>query len=436
MAQSGAAHGVAEIIARAHHGSVSKEQRALIEEDLKAGRLPVRRGHLQPRARHRHGRGRPRRPGRVAAVGRQRPAARRPRRPPGRRGVARRAVPQAPRRPGADRRRGRADAHRARSRRCKVPANPLDVLAQQIVACVAVDTWDADELFDARTPGGVRSRRCPGPPSTPPSTCSSGRYPSDEFAELRPRLVWDRVANTLTGRPGAQRLAVTSGGTIPDRGLFGVFLVGREGGAGSASSTRRWSTSRGSATSSRSVRSSWRIEDITHDRVLVSPAPGQPGRLPFWKGDALGRPAELGARRRRVRPRGGRAARRARPSSARRPPGSTSSRPATWSRSSPSSARTPATSPTTAAARRAVSATSSATGGWSSTPPTAPQVHGPWALAIGARLRERFGIDAQAMAGDDGIVMRIPETDAPSPQAPACPVPNSSCSSPTRSTTW
>ena len=123
----------------------------------------------------------------------------------------------------------------------------------------------------------------------------SGRYPSDEFAELRPRLVWDRVAGTLTGRPGAQRLAVTSGGTIPDRGLFGVFLVGaRTGSRGSASSTRRWSTSRASATCSRSARRSWRIEDITHDRVLVSPAPGQPGRLPFWKGDTLGRPAELG----------------------------------------------------------------------------------------------------------------------------------------------
>ena len=123
----------------------------------------------------------------------------------------------------------------------------------------------------------------------------AGRYPVDEFAELRPRIVWDRVADTLTGRPGAQRLAVTSGGTIPDRGLFGVFLAGeRARPRGSASSTRRWSTSRGSATCSCSARRPGASRTSRHDRVLVSPAPGQPGRLPFWKGDPLGRPVELG----------------------------------------------------------------------------------------------------------------------------------------------
>ena len=127
----------------------------------------------------------------------------------------------------------------------------------------------------------------------------SGRYPSEEFAELRPRLNWDRVTGDLVGRPGAQRLAVTSGGTIPDRGLYGVFLATGEDPTGKA--PRRvgeldeemvYESRVGDVFALGS--SSWRIVDITHDRVLVLPAPGLPGRLPFWKGDALGRPAELG----------------------------------------------------------------------------------------------------------------------------------------------
>ena len=122
----------------------------------------------------------------------------------------------------------------------------------------------------------------------------SGRYPSDEFAELRPRVVWDRVGGTITGRPGAQRLAVTSGGTIPDRGLFGVFLVGEGTGrrVGELDEEMVYESRVGDVFALGAT--SWRIEDITHDRVLVTPAPGIPGRLPFWKGDALGRPAELG----------------------------------------------------------------------------------------------------------------------------------------------
>ena len=103
--------------------------------------------------------------------------------------------------------------------------NPLDVLAQQVVAATAVDAWDVDELYDLVRRSAAFSAL---PRSAYDATLDllSGRYPSDEFAELRPRVVWDRVTGRLTGRPGAQRLAVTSGGTIPDRGLFGVFLVG------------------------------------------------------------------------------------------------------------------------------------------------------------------------------------------------------------------
>src|ERR671932_110354 len=121
----------------------------------------------------------------------------------------------------------------------------------------------------------------------------SGRYPSDEFAELRPRITWDRVTGVLAGRPGAQRLAVTSGGTIPDRGLFGVFLVGEKGSrVGELDEEMVYESRVGDVFLLGS--SSWRIEDITHDRVLVTPAPGQVGRMPFWKGDSPGRPVELG----------------------------------------------------------------------------------------------------------------------------------------------
>ena len=163
------------------------------------------------------------------------------------------------------------------------------------MAAVAVDTWSVDELFET-------VRRAAPFTGLPRSAYDAvldllaGRYPSDEFAELRPRIVWDRVAGTLAGRPGAQRLAVTSGGTIPDRGLFGVFLVGGEG-PGSQGGRRVGELDEEMVYESRVGdvfalgATSWRIEDITHDRVLVTPAPGVPGRLPFWKGDSLGRPA-------------------------------------------------------------------------------------------------------------------------------------------------
>src|SRR3954447_22169629 len=176
----------------------------------------------------------------------------------------------------------------------RIPRNPLDVLAQQIVAMCALDAWDVDELLDV-------VRRAAPFAELPRSAFDavldmlSGRYPSDEFAELRPRLVWDRTAGTVTGRPGSQRLAVTSGGTIPDRGLFGVFLAAGEGPArrvGELDEEMVYESRVGDVFTLGS--SSWRIEDITHDRVLVSPAPGQIGKMPFWKGDSPGRPVELG----------------------------------------------------------------------------------------------------------------------------------------------
>ena len=175
-----------------------------------------------------------------------------------------------------------------------LPANPLDVLAQQVVAMCALDDWTVGDIHDL-----VR-RAAPYATLTRPLLESvldmlSGKYPSDEFAELRPRVTWDRLSDTVIGRRGAQRLAVTSGGTIPDRGLYAVFLATGEGPGrrvGELDEEMVYESRVGDLFTLGT--STWRIEDITHDRVLVTPAPGLPGRLPFWKGDTLGRPAELG----------------------------------------------------------------------------------------------------------------------------------------------
>src|SRR5437762_9216525 len=120
----------------------------------------------------------------------------------------------------------------------------------------------------------------------------AGRYPSDEFAELRPRIVWDRTAGVIRGRPGSARLAVTNAGTIPDRGLYGVHLVDGGGRVGELDEEMVYEARAGQTFLLGA--STWRIEEITRDRVLVSPAPGVPGAVPFWKGEGVGRPYELG----------------------------------------------------------------------------------------------------------------------------------------------
>ena len=175
------------------------------------------------------------------------------------------------------------------------PRNALDVLAQQIVAMVAMEAWDVNELFS------VIRKAAPYAALTRPLFESvldmlSGRYPSDEFAELRPRLTWDRTGGRLTTRKGAQHVAIANGGTIPDRGLFGVFL------AGSTKGSRVGELDEEMVFESRTGdtiilgASTWRIDEITHDRVIVTPAPGEPGKMPFWHGDTAGRPAEFGRR--------------------------------------------------------------------------------------------------------------------------------------------
>src|SRR5687768_6960718 len=190
-----------------------------------------------------------------------------------------------------------------------IPRNPLDVLAQQLVATAAERRWQVDELYSLvrRAENFADLGR-----DTFEATLGmlAGHYPGDEFAELRPRIVWDRTAGTVESRRDARTVAVISGGTIPDRGLFGVYLVddGDLGGNGSGSRARaaRSGGRRVGELDEEMVyesregevillgASAWRIEQITHDRVLVSPAPGEQGKVPFWKGDGPGRPIELG----------------------------------------------------------------------------------------------------------------------------------------------
>ncbi|MFF7333781.1 ATP-dependent helicase [Streptomyces sp. NPDC008150] len=411
MGGSGAAQGAPAVIARAHHGSVSKEQRALVEEDLKAGRLPavVATSSLElgidmgavdlvvqvesppsvasglqrvGRAGHQVG---------AVSTGVVFPKYRGD--------LVQAAVVTERMRTGA-------------IESLRVPTNPLDVLAQQIVAMTALDTWQFDDLL-------ATVRRAAPFASLPESAFTAvldmlaGRYPSDAFAELRPRVVWDRVTGTITGRPGAQRLAVTSGGTIPDRGLFGVFLAGSDpkkggGRVGELDEEMVYESRVGDVFTLGT--SSWRIEDITRDRVLVSPAPGVPGRLPFWKGDQLGRPLELG---RAV-------------GAFLREVGALSAEDArlrlltagldAWAADNVISYL--------AEQREAcghipddrtivVERFRDEMGDWRVVvhSPFGAQVHAPWALALNARLSERYGLDAQVMHADDGIVLRLPDAD-------------------------
>jgi ATP-dependent Lhr-like helicase len=184
--------------------------------------------------------------------------------------------------------------HDARIEASRYPRNPLDVLAQQIVAMVALDVWNVDDLYATvrrAAPFADLSRTI----FEGVLDMLSGRYPSDDFADLRPRLTWDRLKNTLTAREGARRVAVINGGTIPDRGLYGVFLIGERGpGARVGELDEEMVFESRVGETFLLGASTWRIEQITHDRVLVSPAPGEPGKMPFWKADAAGRPLELG----------------------------------------------------------------------------------------------------------------------------------------------
>ena len=396
--------GVVEI-ARAHHGSVSREVRAQIEEALKAGRLPavVATSSLELGIDM----------GAVDLVIQVESP------PSVASGLQR--VGRAGHQVGAVSRGIILPKYRGDLVQCAVvaermvsggieattyPRNPLDVLAQQIVAMCALDSWDVEDL------AAVVRRAAPFS-SLPQSAFEavldmlSGRYPSDDFAELRPRITWDRVTGVLTGRPGAQRLAVTSGGTIPDRGLFGVFLVGeRKSRVGELDEEMVYESRVGDVFLLGS--SAWRIEEISHDQVLVTPAPGQPGRMPYWHGDAPGRPIELG-----------------------RALGAFLREICALSPEDATTRLTTAGLDESACAnllaylaeQRAATGTlpddrtilverfRDELGDWRLAihSPFGAQVNQPWALALTARLREAHGVDVASMHSDDGIVLRLPE---------------------------
>ncbi|MCZ7473874.1 MULTISPECIES: DEAD/DEAH box helicase [unclassified Micromonospora] len=414
MAQAGAAAGAPAVIARAHHGSVSREERKQIEEALKSGRLPavvatsslelgIDMGAVdlvvQIEA-----------PPSVAA------------------GLQR--VGRAGHQVGAVSRGVVFPKHRGDLLSCTVvaermgagaieelhyPRNPLDVLAQQIVAMVALEPWRLGDL-------AVLVRRAAPFAELPDSALHavldmlSGRYPSTAFAELRPRLVWDRATDVLTGRPGAQRLAVTSGGTIPDRGLFGVFLAGAERAArvGELDEEMVYESRVGDVFLLGS--SSWRIEEITPDRVLVSPAPGQAARMPFWKGDQLGRPVELG------RAIGARVRALLRQSDADAVAALRAGGLDDWAAGNLMSylrEQKAATRSLPDDRTVVVERFRDELGDWRLAVHSVlgARVNGPWALAIGRRLAERYGVDAQVMPSDDGIVVRLPDTAETPPGA-------------------
>lgn len=400
-----------EEIARAHHGSVSKEQRLLIEEDLKAGRLPavvatsslelgidmgavdlviqveapssVAQG-LQRIGRAGH---------HVGAVSRGIVF------PKFRGDLLESAVVVERMKQGA------IEAMR-------YPRNPLDVLAQQVVAMVAMEDWDVEELEEM-------VRRAAPFADLPRSGLESvldmlsGRYPSDAFAELRPRINWDRATGRLTSRGGSQHLAVVSGGTIPDRGLFGVFIAGeKQARVGELDEEMVYESRVGEVFVLGA--SSWRIEEITPDRVLVTPAPGMPGKMPFWHGDAPGRPLELGraigafVRELAAMPEEAQLDRLRR---------SGLDELAARNLVAYLEEQREATGVLPDDRTIVVERFRDELGDWRMCihTPFGARVHAPWSQAIEARVRDRLGLEVQTMYTDDGIVVRLPEADEAPP---------------------
>ncbi|HEY2031989.1 MAG TPA: DEAD/DEAH box helicase [Myxococcales bacterium] len=299
------------------------------------------------------------------------------------------------------------------------PRNPLDVLAQQLVALCGPDVRKVDEVFDL-------VRRAAPFADLPRSSFEgvldmlSGRYPSDEFAELRPRLTWDRIAGTLRAREGAARLAVANAGTIPDRGLYGVFIAGSEGPGGGISGgkpRRVGELDEEMVFESREGdvfvlgASSWRIEEITQDKVMVTPAPGEPGKMPFWHGDRPGRPLEFGRHVGKL------------------------SRELVKAPKAKAMARLAGDGLDERAAKNLLQFLHDQADATGEVPsdeaivveryqdemgdarvcvltPFGARIHAPWTTAVVRRLEEERGLEIETMWTDDGMVFRVPESDS------------------------
>ncbi|MEJ2860386.1 ATP-dependent helicase [Actinomycetospora flava] len=410
VGQSGTAEAAEVIVARAHHGSMSRTQRTQVEEALKSGHLPcvvatsslelgIDMGAvdlvIQVEAPPSVASGLQR----VGRAGHQVGAVSTGVVMPKYRGDLVSCAVVAERMAG-----GAIEA-------MHYPRNPLDVLAQHVVSMTAMEPWSVDDLT------GLVRRAAPfaGLPDSAMQAVLdmlAGRYPSDDFGELRPRITWDRVTDQLSGRPGAQRLAVTSGGTIPDRGLYTVVTPGSgEGGTGGS---RVGELDEEMVYESRVGdtfllgSTSWRVLDITRDRVVAEPAPGVPARMPFWKGDALGRPLELGrALGAFVRELSAAddAAATERAQAAGLDAWATSNLLAYLREQKESTRHVPSDRTIVVERFR------DELGDWRLVvhSPFGAQVNGPWALAIAARFRETRGLEVSAASADDGIVLRLPD---------------------------
>ena len=293
-----------------------------------------------------------------------------------------------------------------------IPRNPLDVLAQQIVAVCADEEISVDELHQL-VRGAYNFSDLSRVQLENVLDMLAGRYPSDEFAELRPRIVWDRTAGVIRGRGGARKLAVTNAGTIPDRGLYGVHLVDGGGRVGELDEEMVYEARAGQTFMLGA--STWRIEEITRDRVLVSPAPGVPGAIPFWKGEGPGRPYELGEQI-----------------------GKASRELAAMPEKKALERLTKDHSLDEQAARNLLTFLSDQQAATGAVPsdrtvvierfkdeigdwrvciltPFGARVHAPWALALGARLRDSLGLEVQSLWSDDGIAIHLPDSDTTPP---------------------
>ena len=396
-------------LVKAHHGSLSRERRLQIEDELKRGdlrglvatsslELGIDMGAVDLVVQVAS-------PGSVASGS----PADRPGRPPGRRPEPGPHLPQAPGRPARGRGGRAAHAggpHRAhrRSRTTRSTCWPSSSSA----SC-ALDEWSVDDLYDTcRAAANFRNLSREVFDAT--LDMLAGRYPAEEFAELKPRLVWDRLENTVRGRAGAQRLAVTSGGTIPDRGLFGVFLP---------DGTRVGELDEEMVYESRVGEnfllgaSTWRIEDITFERVVVTPAPGQPGKMPFWHGDGPGRNAELG---RAV----GEFIRSIRSTPADQALSTLRSEHALDDRAAVNLVaylddQAEATGVVPDDRTFVVERFRDEIGDWRVCihSPFGARVHAPWATVVRSRLEEHFGDESygvEVIWSDDGIVVRLPES--------------------------
>jgi ATP-dependent Lhr-like helicase len=393
-------------IARAHHGSLSHEERTLVEEMLKSGDLPclvatsslelgidmgavdlviqvespksVTRG-LQRIGRAGHGIG-------ETSKGRIFPKYR------------------------GDLLECAVVARRMREGEIEettIPQNPLDVLAQHLVSMAALDEWAVDDVEGVVT-ATQSFHDLSREQLENVLDMLDGRYPSDRFAELRPRIVWDRMEGTIHGRKGSRQLVVTNAGTIPDRGLYGVHLPdGRR--VGELDEEMVYEARAGQTFLLGA--STWRIEEITRDRVIVTPAPGAPGAVPFWRGDGVGRPAELGRAIGAF----------AREAVSREPKElakeydldrRAAENLVAYLREQQAATRVVPSDETIVVERFR-----DEIGDWRLCilSPYGGRVHAAWGLALSAKIRAERDLEADAIWSDDGIVVHLPDADEPPP---------------------